>query len=109
MNRNHFILDHDKQPKEYFVILGNRGGRTASYYYSFFRKLYAQERKKFMGEIILTLSITLILTVVSSFWLGYSYGKLRTIKSYEAKQIATYEEYLNNGKETDNDSINSIQ
>ena len=104
MNRNHFILNQDKQPKEYCVILGRRSGRTASYYYSFFRKIHAQERKKFMGEIILTLSIALILTVVSSFWLGYSYGKLRAIKSYEAKQIATYEEYLNANKGATNEN-----
>ena len=94
MNRNHFILNHDKQPKEYCVILGRRSGRTASYYYSIFRKLYAQERKKFMGEIIIIISITLILTVASSFWIGYSYGKLRTIKSYETKQVETFESYL---------------
>lgn len=95
MNKNHFILNHDKQPKEYFVILGGRSsGRTPSYYYSIFRKLYAQERKKFMGEIMIIISITLILTVVSSFWLGYSYGKLRTIKSYETKQVEFFEAYL---------------
>lgn len=47
-----------------------------------------------MGEIILIISITLILTVVSSFWLGYSYGKLRTIKSYQAQTTLTLDDYL---------------
>lgn len=47
-----------------------------------------------MGEIILTISITLILTTASAFWLGYTYGKLRTIKSYETEQRATFESYL---------------
>lgn len=78
-------------------------GKIVTYYFINFRRAYAKERKKLMGEIIITLSIALILTVASSFWLGYSYGKLRTIKSYEAKQIETYTEYLNSGKDKPNE------
>lgn len=88
-------------------------GRIGLYYFTHFRKTYAKERKKLMGELIIILSITLILTVVSSFWIGYSYGKLRTIKLYEETQIQTFKDYMNStygttNKEgdTDNDRIN---
>lgn len=47
-----------------------------------------------MGEIILIISITLILTILSSFWLGYAYGKLRTIKSYETSQKQIFIDYI---------------
>lgn len=95
MNRNHFIFNHDKQSKEYYVILGGRGsGHSAQYYYYLFKRAYDKERKKLMGEIILITSITLILTVVSSFWLGYAYGKLRTIKSYETSQKQIFIDYM---------------
>lgn len=88
-------------------------GRVGTYYFTTFRKAYAKERKKLMGELIIILSITLILTVLSSFWIGYSYGKLRAIKLYEETQIQTFKEYMNSTYGTtnmeggtDNDSIN---
>ena len=54
-----------------------------------------------MGEIILIISITLILTVVSSFWLGYSYGKLRTIKLYETSQKQIFIDYMSQDEKGD--------
>lgn len=104
MNNDYFKID-PVRTQQLNVVFTNRYYGTLTYsYYIKFRKAYAKERKKFMGEIILTLSIALILTVASSFWLGYSYGKLRAIKSYEAKQIATYEEYLNANKGATNEN-----
>lgn len=57
-----------------------------------------KERKQPMGEIILIISITLILTVVSSFWLGYAYGKLRTIQSYQTNQKDIFIDYMSQGE-----------
>lgn len=91
--------------KGLYIVMSRRGnGKTIAYYWIAFRKAYAKERKKLMGELIIILSITLILTVVSSFWIGYSYGKLRAIKLYEETQIQTFKDYMEG--DTDNDSIN---
>ena len=111
--KNFYKPDFDKM-KNINVVFSKRGnGKTMTYYFALFRKQYAKERKKLMGELIIILSITLILTVLSSFWIGYSYGKLHAIKLYEDTQIQSIKEYLNseygttnNERDTDNDSIN---
>ena len=56
-----------------------------------------------MGEIILIISITLILTVVSSFWLGYAYGKLRTIQSYQINQKDIFIDYMSQDEKGDSE------
>lgn len=96
MNANRLLKISQKDLPNTYIMLGGRGsGRTFAYYWRLFRKQYARERKKLMGELIILLSIVLILTVLSSFWIGYSYGKLRTIKSYEESQIQTIKDCLN--------------
>lgn len=89
------------------VVFSNRYGRLEYCYYIKFRKAYAKERKKLMGEIIITLSIALILTVASSFWLGYSYGKLRTIKSYETSQKQIFIDYMSQDKQGEEHDTNN--
>lgn len=97
--KNFYKPDFDKM-KNIYILMSKRGnGKTLVNHWITFRKLYAKERKKLMGEIILTLSITLILTVISSFWLGYSYGKLRTIKSYETSQKQIFIDYMSQDKQ----------
>ena len=76
-------------------MLGNRGtGHSAQFYYYLFKRAHDKERKKLMGEIMIIISVTLILTVVSSFWIGYSFGKLHTIKSYETSQKQIFIDYM---------------
>lgn len=94
--KNFYKPDFDRMNNLNLIIRAPRNyGRVGLYYFTHFRKTYAKERKKLMGELIIILSITLILTVLSSFWIGYSYGKLRAIKLYEETQIQTFKDYMN--------------
>lgn len=107
MNANRLLKNSQKDlSNTYNIVFSRRGcGRSAYYHYYLFKRAYDKERKKLMGEIILIISIALILTVVSSFWLGYAYGKLRTIKSYETSQKQIFIDYMSQGeKEKDNET-----